>query len=221
MDNRNNRRGGFYWNNGEPFVSVTNVLKIIDKPALRYWFGKEVYLAMVKNPTLGEKEALAAPYRINDTAKSRGTTVHSIVESYKTTGIVLEDVAEPFKGYASAFKQWVSDFDIKVNEHEKTVVNTFHRYAGTLDLLVNNRDNVSVIVDVKTGKDIYPESALQLSAYQHADNIKVDKTAVVLLQEDGNYKFEYQKDNFVYFLAAKKLWEWANMPDLFKVGYWK
>jgi hypothetical protein len=53
------RRGGFYWHtDGRPYISVTTVLSVIDKPALRYWFGKEVYRAMVVNPTLGEKEAL-------------------------------------------------------------------------------------------------------------------------------------------------------------------
>jgi hypothetical protein len=221
MDDRKNRRGGFYWLSGEPFVSVTNVLGIIDKPQLRYWYGREVYLAMVKDPTLGEKEALSAPYKTSDKALTRGSTVHSIVESYKTTGIILEDVVEPYKGYARAFKQWVSDFDIRVQEHEKTVVNKAHRYAGTLDLLVSNRDKETILVDVKTGKGIYDEAWLQTSAYWHGDDIKADKIAVVLLGEDGTYKFEYGKDKFDYFLAAKKLWEWQNTEKLYKVGYFK
>ena len=44
-NNKNLRRGGFYWIDNKPYVSVTKVLEVLDKPALRYWFGKEVYYA--------------------------------------------------------------------------------------------------------------------------------------------------------------------------------
>ena len=69
-DQRNDRRGGFYWVDNKPYVSVTTALSVIDKPALRYWFGKQVYLAMTKDPTLNEKAALSAPYQMSDKAKS-------------------------------------------------------------------------------------------------------------------------------------------------------
>ena len=70
------KRGGFYWIEDKPFVSVTNILKIIDKPALRRWVGKEVYLAMVKDPTISEAEALSAPYKKSEKASLRGKAIH-------------------------------------------------------------------------------------------------------------------------------------------------
>jgi hypothetical protein len=198
-------------------VSVTEVLRVIDKPQLMYWFGKQVYYAMAKDPTMNEKEALAAPYKINSDAKARGTTVHSIVESYKHTGDVVTNTPEPFKGYARAFEHWVRDFKPNVVEHERTVINTEHRYAGTLDMLADV-DKEKLIIDVKTGKAIYGEAYLQLSAYLHG-NVDAKGIAVLLLQENGTYTFERGEDKFDYFLAAKKLWEWVNADLIKTISY--
>lgn len=216
------RRGGFYWkaNPKKPYVSVTNVLSVIDKPQLRYWFGKMVYWAMVEDPTLQEQAALAAPYKKSDQAKSRGTTVHSIVETYKHTKEHLETVPEAFRGYATAFYNWVKDNDIEILENERTVFSELHEYAGTLDLLVrNNQSNKTFVIDVKTGKDIYPEAYLQLSAYKQAlseNGTETDQIAVLLLKEDGTYKFGQGESQLDAFLAAKRLWEWKN-PDLMEI----
>lgn len=215
MSDIDKRRGGFYWFDGKPYLSVTNILKVIDKPALRYWFGKQVYLAMVANPTLDQQAALAAPYAVSDTAKARGTTVHSIVEAWKQIGMF--EVAPEFVGYKNAFAKWLGDTQAEIQTQEKTVVSEVHRYAGTLDMLVTINGR-KVIVDVKTGKDIYPEAFLQLSAYKEALNIDAD-IAVLLLGETGKYKFEYGEYDIESFLAAKKLYENINKEDLKKVGY--
>lgn len=216
------RRGSFYWIDNKPYVSVTKVLTAISKPALQYWFGKEVYLAMVQDPTLSEKEALSAPYKTSDKAKARGTTIHSIVEAYKKSGIQITPELEQFKGYAEAFHKWVKDNGVEIVENERTVISKTHGYAGTLDLLVK-KNGETWICDVKTGKDIYQEAYLQLSAYKHAleedSKIKVDRTGVILLQENGNYKFAEGEDYFEVFMATKKLWEFINKEDLEKIKY--
>ena len=218
---KNQRRAGFYWLEGKPFVSVTEVLKILDKPALRYWFGKEVFLAMAKDPTLNEKQALSAPYIKTDKAKDRGLTVHSIVESFKTTGEKIENVPEEFQGYAKAFYKWINDNHVKIIENEKTVVSNNHVYAGTLDLLVEmNGSKERLIIDVKTGKGIYPEAFLQLSAYKNAmeeGQNKIDGIAVLLLKETGNYIFERGEEVFDIFLACKSIWGWQNKELLEKM----
>ena len=216
---KSDRRGGFYWIDQKPYVSVTKVLEVLDKPALRYWFGKEVYLAMIKDPSLDEKTALAKPYEKSDKAKNRGTTVHSIVESWKTTGGVVEN--EQYKGYADAFRGWIEDNHVTLKEHERTVVSKEHGYAGTLDLLVGvNGSGKTWVIDIKTGKDIYPEAFLQLSAYKQAlleEGIETDKMAVLLLQENGTYKFAQGENQLAEFLACKQLWMWKNKELLEKV----
>jgi hypothetical protein len=219
---KDEKRGNFYWVDEKPFVSVTQVLKAIDKPALRYWFGKEVYYAMVKDPTLGEKEALSAPYKSSDKARMRGSTVHSIVEAYKQSGAVIDNVPEELKGYAKAFYKWIADNEVNVDENEKTVVSKSYGYAGTLDMLMSKGGD-KWIIDVKTGKDIYPESFLQLSAYKHAleedAGLKIERMGVLLLQENGKYKFAEAEDFFGVFLATKKVWEFLNKDICDSVGY--
>jgi hypothetical protein len=211
MNLKNQRKGGCYWDNGMPYISVTQILSCIDKPALRYWFGQQVYLAMVKNPELSEQEALAAPYKTSDEAKNRGTTVHSIVENYNQISIV-EDC---YKGYYDAFGQWIKDMNVTILENEKTVYSDMG-YAGTLDLLVEIGGK-KTIVDVKTGKAIYPEAHLQVSAYQKA--MGIDNGAILLLQPNGKYKYEQANDEFTTFMACKTLYEGLNREKLEKLGY--
>jgi hypothetical protein len=218
LNQKDKKRGDFYWYHGKPYVSVTQVLKVIDKPALRFWFGREVYRFFAKNPNAGEQEALNAPWSVSGVARNRGTTVHSIVESWETTGKVITNTPPQFQGYARAFESWVNEYQAQLLEHERTIINTEHKYAGTLDLMVNI-NHQPAIIDVKTGKDIYAEAGLQLSAYKHGDEVKADKVGVVLLQEDGNYKFQWLPDDFDTFLHVKAVWEWLNREMLEGYGY--
>ena len=220
---KDEKRGNFYWIDKRPYISVTQILKAIDKPALRYWFGKEVYYAMVRNPSLGEQEALSAPYKTSDKARMRGSTIHSIVEAYKSSGAVIDTIPDEIRGYANAFYKWIDDNKVEILENEKTVVSKTHRFAGTLDLLVGKERDEVWIIDIKTGKDIYPEGFLQLSAYKHAleedAGAKVDRMGILLLQDSGKYKFAEGEDYFDVFIATKKVWEFLNRDVLEKVGY--
>jgi hypothetical protein len=221
------RRGGFYWKESTPYLSVTTALQVIDKPALRYWYGQEVYRAMLVDPTLNENDALSAPYRSGEKAKDRGTTVHSIVEAYKRTGERIEDISENFKGYAAAFYDFMRDFNADLIEQEKTLISQEYKIAGTLDVYVDI-GGVRYIIDIKTGKDIYQEAGIQLSAYAQMmrdNDKKVDGIAVLLLETGadklptGKYKFQTMTEDFDAFLAAKKLYCYLNREKLLKIGY--
>lgn len=222
---KTNRRNGFYWVKDNPYVSVTTVLSVIDKPALVYWFGKEVFNAVVLNPELlsDEREALRAPYKINKKAKLRGTAVHKLVEEYKG-GNKVDPESSEFAGYYNAYKDWYDSMKFTVLDHERTVLSHEHRFAGTLDMLIQLPNGEKMIVDIKTGKDIYDEVALQLSAYKLAlfeEGVVVSKTAVLLLGEDGSYKFEIMEYVPDVFLATKELYEWKNRSKLERYGYGK
>lgn len=219
-----NRRGGFYWKDGEPYLSITEILKTIDKPALRYWYGREVYYAMVKNPTLDEKKALAAPYETSEKAKDRGSTIHSIVEAFKSTEKRIESIPQHIQPYAFAFYDFLKDHNVELLEQEKSVFSDEYKIAGTLDIYAKIGEKFMVL-DVKTGKDIYQEAGLQLSAYKHMIEHKIDEIAVLLLETGkdnkptGKYKFQTMTDDFDAFLACKKLYEYLNKEKLVKVGY--
>jgi len=226
-DQKGKRRGGFYWIGKTPLVSVTHVLgKIIRKPGLEYWKCQQVYLAVIKDPSISQQEALASPYKTSKKAMGRGTTVHSIVEAYKKGTFDIEDkVMDEYKGYAQAFRKWVEDVDAKIIAREKTVMCKKLGFAGTLDMLATiGKSKLPTLIDVKTGKDIYPEVFLQLSAYEHAlleEGIKVEDRAVLLLHDDGNYKYQIGPDKFKAFIACKTLWEGMNEESLIKIGYLK
>lgn len=228
-DFKSDRRGGFYWHEEEPFVSVTTVLSVVAKPALQYWFGKEVYRAMVADPSLSEKEALAAPYNSSKVAMGRGTTVHSIVENYEHKQDYVNQASEAYKPYAQAFFNFITDHDVELIEHEKTLVSHKFGYAGTFDLLARFKKSGRVfILDIKTGKDIYEDYYLQLSAYKQAlkevEGIDADMGIVLLStgangKPTGKYKFQEADYCFDQFLSAKSLWEWKNADLIESVGY--
>lgn len=239
-DTRGERRGGFYWpngKNGKPYLSVTTALGVISKEALQWWSNKQVYWAMVADPGLSEKEALAAPYSKSKKAMFRGTDVHAAVEHYKHTGAYLKGLQEPVKTYIQAFYQWVLDNDIEVIGHERSVLSLKYGYAGTFDLLVRIRNtNRLLIVDIKTGKDVYKDVFLQLSAYRAAldeegvfEKLGVKKEdvgiAVCNLQTGkddlptGKYQFlEGAEDMLGAFLAAKFLWEMRNEDKIMMIN---
>ncbi len=221
-DQRSMRRGGFYWLDGQPYPSVTEIIGVLDKPSLRYWFGQQVYRAFAADPGMSEKDALNAPYRKSEQAKARGTAVHSIVEVAKNIEDFeawLQKQSEIYKGYGMAFLQWMKDAHPTIIEHERTVVSRKFGYAGTLDLLATlNGNGQRIIVDCKTGKDIYSEAFLQLSAYRQAlkeEGVDTIGVAVVLLGEDGSYKYQFSEaDLFRQFFACKVIWDWQHQDDV-------
>lgn len=216
---KDQKRGGYYFKDNTPYVSVTRVLEIIDKPALRYWFGKQVYKAMVVNPSISEQEALSAPYAASDKAKNRGSAVHSVVEAYKA-GTAVTQSTEELQPFINAFFEWANNNHIKIISQEKTVFSKKYGYAGTYDLLATlNGGGKNILIDVKTNKDgtVYPEAFLQLSAYKHAleeEGQKTDQIAVLALSSKGTFTFQTGQDCFEAFLNAKALWEWKNPERL-------
>lgn len=228
QDHKSQRRGGLYFS-GEnpPYITVTTALGIIEKPALQHWFGKQVWSAMIADPTLSWEQARQKPYETRDRAASRGSTVHSIIEAIKA-GAEMDEISPKYQGYLDAFKQWMSDYSVEIVEQEKTIYHEEEGYAGTLDLLakVNNNELITV-VDVKTGKAIYPEAFLQIAAYREAVEIAGTETngaGVLLLKPRGGYAYEYTPDTerkYEGFLAAKTLYEAINEEQLMKTGYFE
>jgi len=222
------RRGGLYFKYNKAYLSVTEIInKVLDKPSLRYWFGQQVYLATIKDPSIDEKEALSAPYKVSNKAKDRGSTIHSIVEAFKETGEIIDKIPDDYKGYAQAFYDFMNTFDIKILEQEKTIFSNKHMIAGTLDIFAKIKDK-QYIIDVKTGKDIYQEAGLQLSAYaeiMRENSYVVDDIAVLLLETGkdglptGKYKFQTMTDDFETFNALKRVYIYLNKDRLITLGY--
>ncbi len=116
-----------------------------------------------------------APYRKTNEQGIKGTEVHGIAEHFAETGTLpnLGDVAPVIRGQVEALGRFLTDFEVEVLLSEVVLFNRVELYAGTCDLVARithpELGSVVALLDYKTSKSIYKETALQLAAYRYAD----------------------------------------------------
>ncbi|MFF6904556.1 hypothetical protein ACFY9Q_01270 [Streptomyces sp. NPDC012389] len=126
-----------------------------------------------------------APLRKKDERADIGSAVHSIIEAHVLgeplpVGLVDDPEMAP---YLDNFLRFVEEWQVTFEASEMVVGNRTAGYAGTLDYLLRSpliaayfevpADTV-LMGDTKTGgeldvKGVYPEAALQMSAYRKAE----------------------------------------------------
>ena len=222
------RREGYYHFNDHRYVSVTTVLQVIDKPALRTWLAKQAARTVLENPEVYNtaEKAIAYISSKRDTAADRGTDVHKIAARFLNMETTEEDKKSPFFDSIESFFEMAHP---KPELVEQVVFSDKWGYAGTVDLVAIFPDNHRWVVDWKTGKRVYPEHALQVAAYAACESMwtpyaspaaggtitplpKIEKRAIVLLKTGGIFEFVAidGANDFETFLAVKKLWEWMH-----------
>jgi hypothetical protein len=210
---RQTGKGRVYEYKGATYWSVTSIISGgLPKPQLVPWGMRVVAEYAVANVTrLGkmvraagddpdaQKAAIdwlkGAPYRERDRASDMGSLIHSRIESLilGKPQPVIPPVARP---QLDAFDAFVRDWHPTFEAAEFTVYNRAESYAGTGDWIATIPGLGRVLGDTKTGKDVYPEAALQLSAYRNGEFIgladgteapmpQVDSCAVLHLRPDG------------------------------------
>lgn len=240
-------RGGkrFYDWRGERYWSVTTILGGgVPKPALVPWGMKAVAEAAVsRRGALAEMLAdcrtpeacrrgefceycddairwlKGLPYANRDRAADLGTSVHEAIEAH-----VLGKPMPPWptiirprmEQFVRFLEEWQPEFEMS----EASVYNRTERYAGTLDgiAVIQGR---RLIIDVKSGKGVYPEAALQLSMYRYAEFVgspdgeevpmpAVDGAAVLHLTDHGYELVDVRADEQVYRAAlfAREVFRW-------------
>jgi hypothetical protein len=210
---------------------VTTITGKLPKPFLQYWGQKLVAEEAVDNlgsitqlMVAGKRDAAIdmlkrAPQRSTGGAAQTGTDIHGLVEKVnrgETLGQVHPDLAPSMDRYQDFLEEWQPEFV----EVESTVWSDNHGYAGTLDGICRI-DGDLCIWDLKTGKGVYPEVGLQLSAYSNADYIlspdgaqrdipKVEYGSVLHLRPD---KYELRPvrvdDVFGIFKSLIHVTEWV------------
>jgi hypothetical protein len=175
-------QGRYYKWGIESFVSVTTVIGDgIPKPGLNRWFLKTIASTAaaerVKLAGMTQKEVtdylmgtLANSNR--DNAAQVGSRVHSKAEKI-SKGEEVADLAPDEQPFIDRFREFVVDFHPIYVEAETTVFNRRYGYAGTLDAVVEIAGK-RYVLDIKTGKAIWPEVGLQLAAYKNAEFIGRD-----------------------------------------------
>jgi hypothetical protein len=215
--------------NGQRYPRVTSILsKGIPKPGLIRWAGRFVAEGAVlqadKWLDMSDVEAIeylaGLPDRRRNSSANLGSAIHAAVDAVANDK-EYEQQTDAAQQYVNGFFKFVEDFKPTFLLTEQPVFNRTHGYAGTLDAVVRiGRTNY--VLDTKTGNRIYPEVALQLTAYKNAEfigreggeevELPVIKKGAVLHLGPNTYSFiEARVDDEIFdaFLAVKDVYYWS------------
>ena len=227
------KRGRFYPWRGDKYVSVTTAIgEGIPKPQLNKWFVRNMAETAAKfRETLAnmdEEEAkewlLAYRSPSDGSAAILGSSIHGIIEKIAKNEPHKEPTEEEAP-FVEAFMKFLKKHKPTVIEAEATVFSHEYGYAGTMDAMMEINGDVYV-VDTKTGKGVWPEAALQLAAYRHADFFgRPDGTedpippcsgGLVLHLRPTGYKVipvDTGPEVFDTFLSALDVFRWTNIDS--------
>lgn len=221
--------GHRYTIDGKSAVGVTTALKALPQPGLMYWSARTVaeFVAdhiddlIVRMDAAGGRGPLveylkAIPWQKRDSAAVKGTEVHRIAE--KIHAGEEFDVPEHLAGYVESYLQFLEDENPTPLFTEFTVANLDPAYAGTGDSIMDFPKRGTGLCDIKTGKGVYGEAALQMAAYRNAEFMVIngvpcpmpiaDFCAVIHVREDGYDFIPVEADEQAYeaFLHAHWLY---------------
>ncbi|GLW91817.1 hypothetical protein [Actinokineospora globicatena] len=175
-------RLGYYNTPHGRFLSVTTILEHgVPKPALPHWAAREVAQCAVDNlPRLARvrgrsarEEAFtwlrnAAETKKKDAA-ALGGAVHNAIEAI-VLGEPAQEPTEEEAPFVDAFHRFVAEHRPVWEATELVVAHPEDGWAGTADwwAVLPRIGRVVVLGDNKTGKGVYDDAGLQMSAYRRA-----------------------------------------------------
>ena len=186
---RYGRSGHGYTVDGAKVPGVTTILGFLPKDNLIKWAAESTADYAVNNwETLSGvpwadrlKTLYGARFEKSQPAAKRGTEVHRLAEPAIRGEAIDMDAAPPeLRGYLEAYLDFCDAINPKPLENgtELVVANRTHRYCGTADLVADlpsvTWENVVIpagrwLLELKTSKGVWPESALQACAYEHSE----------------------------------------------------
>jgi hypothetical protein len=98
-------------------------------------------------------------------------------DRYQEELVFAEDAWEEIKEIREINEESVLDV-------ECFVTNTGVGYAGQFDLLYVDKDSNICLADLKTGKGVYPKYKKQLTAYENALDLDIDRLEVIRIYPD-------------------------------------
>jgi hypothetical protein len=176
LQRRNHGKGHSYKIDGVKAVGVTTALNALAKPALIDWAARVTSEYAVNNwdelntlpPATRLDRIGRARWNTVKEAAVRGTRIHDLGEKV-SHGIAVE-VPDELRGPVEAYARFLDEWEVEIEATETPCCNTHHRYAGTADAWGRiGRTGEKVLLDIKTGKGVYSEAALQLAAYRYCD----------------------------------------------------
>jgi hypothetical protein len=227
---------------------VTNAVNVLGKWGLIGWSAKvastyaaenlELFTKLVKDlgPTGAADAVTRRSEAIRDDAARIGSEVHQLCSDI-LTGRPFE-ASPQHAPYLEHFRRFLAEWRWQAYGSELMVYSERHGYAGTLDALGTFQDRPSfgqlevkpgawTLLDIKTSRHLYTETALQLAAYGRAEWIgwpgstvreaipaPPDQSVVLHLRPDGYKLVPYVvgEPEWRAFRAALELYRWTKGP---------
>tara|TARA_Y100001937_G_C7075502_1_gene310410 strand:+ start:396 stop:1142 length:747 start_codon:yes stop_codon:yes gene_type:complete len=220
-----------YYVNDKKVESVTGICQRgVPKPQLINWLVNtpmnEVKRLINEKLDMGEQLDRAMLERIFATAKKKpdtfkdegalvGSVVHGLIEDYLNNKKIPTQSDKAVVNCWNLFLDWWNKQEYKPVAIEKKIYSPKYKYAGTLDLVVKDKNNKLVLIDIKTSNHVTFDYFLQLNAYKSAYEEetakKISSAFVVRLpKKDSNIEIKQiplNKKLFNAFLGAKYLME--------------
>lgn len=233
------QRGGsrFYVepDDGRKVPGVTSIVGMLPKPFLTFWAAKMTAQAAVDNIDAVSALAKSDPDAAVDMLKGAhrrytkaradiGSAAHDMFERIMR-GETVRRVGMELEPYRRHFCEFLDKVQPELISAEDVMWSDTHDYAGSSDAILSIKDAdgtpTLVMADWKTSKDTYPDVALQLSAYAHADRIigadgtstpmpKIEAGAVlhVTAERWALKPVNISDDVFGFFLNLRRIFEW-------------
>jgi plasmid stabilization system protein ParE len=238
----------FYFNENAPdikYPGVTSVVGMLPKPFLAYWQAKEAAelavdsIDFIKEMAARDRQGAVdyvkgAANRYTKRRAKVGSDAHDLFERL-IRGEYVGRVHPDMEPYRRHFEEYLSAVQPELVRAEDVAWSDEHEYAGSFDAVLRLRldengkpdrhgESALVMADWKTSKSTYPEVALQMSAYAHADWIidpagnreampDFDGACVLHITEDqAAFKPVRidEADVYEHFLSLRHTFEWVN-----------
>ncbi len=168
-----------YMKDGIEYPSVTTILGMLDKPALKFWAANcavdfiSERIEEIQNPSGPHviegimRDARRAFETASGKAKDIGTAVHEMIHAHIHNAPIPEGVPPEAETGFLAFLEWEQKNAVVWLESELTLFSTLHGYSGTTDVVAEVNAH-RYLMDFKSSKDFYPEYQVQCAAYLQA-----------------------------------------------------
>jgi hypothetical protein len=175
---RNHGKGHSYYLDGVKVPGVTTVTGNLPKRALIDWAGRvtaeyavDHWDELSAQPHSARLNTLTrARYAASSSAALRGTQIHSLGERISLGEQV--DAGE-HQSEVEAYARFLDRWQVEVLATETPCASTAWGFAGTADAWAifhaGQYAGQRVLLDIKTGRGVYDETALQLTAYARCD----------------------------------------------------
>lgn len=227
--------GRWYTLGDTRFLSVTTAIRLgLPAPFLGLWQRKVVAEYADDNwPDLtriredaddGEfvKLLKVQPDIVRDAAGDFGTQVHDWAERFVLFGDEPDpEFADPLivKRFG-LFKHWVDTMKPEFIAAEVVCYSRRWGFAGTIDAIVNLPGYGPVIVDYKTGANVFGKDALQQTAYRHAEFLMVGGQEIPMPKTRGAFLLHIQKTQFKLVPVDTSWSSWAAFKSVLATAQW-